>query len=436
MLLKFFTCLFNAKNVPGKKGFSKEILIQRFLKNAAYCKDLHLEISLIKEVHAMKSNRYSINSCLARTVEYNKKGFWGRIKKKCNRISFRRYAFSRFINLVALEVQKMVRPSKAFAFPRSLHIDIGNICNSNCQLCPTGLNYKHSLGYMSFDKFKQIIDRIKRKVFIVGLHCWGEPMLHNDIVKMVNYCKQSSIKAVTSTNLHKYDEVVYRGLFDAGLRELIVSLHGISQSSYDAYRPGFDFEKTLANLNKVVRLKEEMGAFNTEIKVGFAISKFNEHEVPLLDEFCISHNIDKLAIYPASLNLRFLLKDKDLNDLDVKKEERINIIRNHMDKWQAKNPAYVRPIHRTIYEDPEILVSNKLIQKCWDPWYVIYINWEGNITPCCGSYDYNKDSLGNVFETDIFKIWNNENYINSRLHLKNKPCKDNILCAKCIGGSY
>ncbi len=64
------------------------------------------------------------------------------------------------------------------------------------------------------------------------------------------------------------------------------------------------------------------------------------------------------------------------------------------------------------------------------------INWEGDVTPCCGSYDYKQDSLGNVFETDIYKIWNNEKYMNSRLRLKNKLGNGNTLCSKCLGGTY
>ncbi len=238
------------------------------------------------------------------------------------------------------------------------------------------------------------------------------------------------------TNIHNYDESVYQGLFMAGLRNLTLSLHGLSQESYEAYRPGHDYKRNLTNLIKITKLREKMKAFNTGINLAFAVTSFNEHEVPLLDEFCRSHNIGSLTKYSASLNLRFLVKDKNLNDLNLTNEELSNIVRNHIDKWQAKNPEYMRPIHKVLYKHPELLISNKLLQKCLDPWKAIYINWEGEVTPCCGSYDYKHDSLGNVFETDIFKIWNNEKYMNSRLHLKNKLGNSNTLCSKCLGDSY
>jgi MoaA/NifB/PqqE/SkfB family radical SAM enzyme len=366
-------------------------------------------------------------------VRFNRKGFFEGIKKNGNNIEkiLKKYTFSRCLNLLALEVQKRVKPIKAFAFPRSVHIDITNICNSNCQLCPTGLKRRHRLGHMNFGEFRQIIDKIKHKIISVGLYVWGEPLLHKDIVKMVNYCTQCSVKTSISTNLNYYDEEVYKELFKAGLGKITCSLHGISQSSYEAYRPGYDYKKNIKNLNKITKLRKKMKAFNTEINLGFAVTAFNEHEVPLLDEFCISHNIDALRIIPASLNLRFLLKGKKLND-----EESFNIIRTHVDKWQAKNPTYARPLYNKFYANPELLTANKLLQHCLDPWQTICINWEGEVTPCCGSYDYDRDTLGNVFETDIYKLWNNEKYINSRLRLKNKSFNENTLCSKCIGGGY
>ena len=371
-----------------------------------------------------KEKRYS-------EIQLNQVGFFEKLKNCSSKISYNRYIYTRFLNLFLLEAQIRLKPIKAFAFPRSVNIDITNVCNANCQLCPTGLKRRHRLGYMKYEDFIKIIDTIKHKVFSVGLYVWGEPLLHKHIVRMVEYCKKCSIKTIISTNLIEYDDGKYEELFKAEIGKIIVSLHGISQSSYEAYRPGFDYEKVLTNLEKLVKLRKNMKAFNTEINLAFAVTASNEQEVPFLYRFCVDNNFDTLDIIPASLNLRFLKRNKELNN-----QEWINNVRTHFNKWEPKNRTYTRPLHKTLYATPKLLTSNKLLQQCLDPWQTICINWKGDITPCCGSYDYYEDSLGNVFETDIIKIWNNDKYVNSRLRLKNKSHDKNTLCSKCIGGAY
>lgn len=371
-------------------------------------------------------------------TRYYNKSTLSTIKRSINNklMTLKAYPFSRFYNYLSFRLQKRIKPTRTFAFPVKVNIDVTSVCDSNCQLCPTGLRYKHSHGYMSFEKFKQIIDTVKNKVYIVSLHSWGEPVLHKEIVKMVEYCSKYYMRTIISSNLHKYNESIYEGLFKAGLSELTLSLHGISQESYAAYRPGFDYKKNLNNLEKVVNLREKLKAQKTQIVLSFVVTAFNEHELKFIDEFCASNRIDAAIIYAASLNLRFLLKDENLNDLNLADDEKKGIIRNHINKWQARNPQFQREMHKKLYDDPMLLVSSKLLQHCMDPWQTIYINWEGVVSPCCGSYDYNKDSFGNVFKEDIYQLWNNEKYLNSRLRLKKKSHHLDTMCTTCIGGQY
>jgi len=351
-------------------------------------------------------------------------------------LRFRAHALSRLSAYALAKAQEKLRPDRAFTFAGRLYIDVVNSCNSNCQLCPTGVGYAHPLGMMTFDSFTTLIDRVEPKIWFVGLHSWGEPTLHPDLVKMVEYCSSKGIMTSISSNVHIYKEEVYEGLFRARLSHLSMSLHGLSQESYEAYRPGMKFEPNRRNLQEITELRDRLGAYTTSLDMVFAVTAFNEHEVPFLDAFAKTYNLDSLVVYRASYNARFLLKDLDLNDLHLQRHELEKRVREHLDKWMAKDSKYVMPRYYEMYENPELLLSNEVTDDCRDPWNVMYINYKGDVSPCCGSYDYGKDTLGNVFEEDPFEIWNNRKYVDSRRHLKGKSCGKDNLCATCPGALY
>lgn len=358
----------------------------------------------------------------------------GRLHKKTLR--FRSHAMSRMAAYAMQKVQAELRPEIAFTFPGRLYLDVVNSCNSNCQLCPTGVGYAHPLGMMSFARFKELIDRVEHKVWFVGLHSWGEPTLHPDIVKMVDYCSSKAIMTSMSSNIHVYNEDVYAGLFNAGLSHLSMSMHGLSQESYEAYRPGMRYEPNRANLQSISKLRDRLEAYGTSLDMVFAVTAFNEHEVPLLDDFANSENLDSVVVYRASYNVRFVLKDLDMNDVHLQRHELEKRVRAHLDKWMAKDSKYVMKRYYEIYERPEMLLSNEVTDDCRDPWTVMYINYRGDVSPCCGSYDYGNDTLGNVFEENPFEIWNNRKYVDSRRHLTGKSCGTDNLCASCPGALY
>jgi MoaA/NifB/PqqE/SkfB family radical SAM enzyme len=349
---------------------------------------------------------------------------------------FRSHALSRLKTLALAKLQRRLRPDRAYTFPGRLYLDVVNSCNSNCQLCPTGIGYAHPLGVMPFDAFRSFVDRVAPQVWFIGLHSWGEPTLHPDIVRMVEYCSSKAIMTSLSSNIHVYNQEVYEGLFEAGLSHLSMSLHGLSQESYEAYRPGMRFEPNRHNVQQISELRERLGAYGTSLDMVFAITAFNEHEVPLLEEFCNKYGLDSFVAYRASYNVRFLVKDVDMNDLHLQRHELEKRVRAHLDKWMAKDSRFVMPRYYQIYKDPQSMLSNKLTDDCRDPWTVMYVNYRGDVSPCCGSYDYEADSLGNVFADDVLEIWNGRKYVDSRRRLTGKSHGTDNLCASCPGALY
>ena len=58
-------------------------------------------------------------------------------------------------------------------------------CDLNCPECAIGGNFiTRKKGWMKFDQFKIIADKIRSYCKYLYLHLWGEPMLNNDIFDM------------------------------------------------------------------------------------------------------------------------------------------------------------------------------------------------------------------------------------------------------------
>ena len=74
------------------------------------------------------------------------------------------------------------------AYPDRLYIEITNVCNLDCVMCPTGLHVlDRSKGHMRWELFTKVIDEMAPHVKTTTLHIWGEPLLHPKLVDMVRH---------------------------------------------------------------------------------------------------------------------------------------------------------------------------------------------------------------------------------------------------------
>ena len=75
---------------------------------------------------------------------------------------------------------------------------------------------------MSFEEFKKIIDETGRYLYEVGPFNLGEPLLHEDIFKMISYVQNNNIATILSTNGTLMTKDVARQIIDSGLEKLII----------------------------------------------------------------------------------------------------------------------------------------------------------------------------------------------------------------------
>ena len=65
---------------------------------------------------------------------------------------------------------------------KKIYIEITNICNLNCKFCPETTRKKES---MNVEKLKKKKKKIQPYTKLVCLHVKGEPLLHNQLEKIL-----------------------------------------------------------------------------------------------------------------------------------------------------------------------------------------------------------------------------------------------------------
>lgn len=101
---------------------------------------------------------------------------------------------------------------------------------------------------MPMDLFRQAVDQLAPTAHTLILYFQGEPLLHEHLPEMVRYAHERRLYTMISTNGQLLTAPLARALAEAGLDRIILSIDGLTQTSYETYRVGGSLEKALAGL--------------------------------------------------------------------------------------------------------------------------------------------------------------------------------------------
>jgi MoaA/NifB/PqqE/SkfB family radical SAM enzyme len=333
-----------------------------------------------------------------------------------------------------------MRMKSSIVMPGHVSIEVTNLCTGSCQLCPVGQRrFSRPFGKMPLERFKYVIDHISSFTRYAELYNWGDPILHPSIYDMISYAANKKIYTVISSTLRRFRTEEAERLIKSGLNVLSVSLHGLSENTYGDYQPlysnsAMSYQEALHKVQVLVSAKRILRSTNPIIVIKSIVTRSNEHEIPRLPELSKSLGVDyKLA--KASLNLRFLPYDHNMKARSVNEEflckERMDIIK----RWLPLNDQYIHPYYiYTRNHNGHLPNSNHKWFNCIEPWYKVYICWDGDVNLCCGSYDP-QHSVGNIFEQSLHSIWNNVLYRSARRSILGvqRETDPKVLCHECTG---
>ncbi len=303
---------------------------------------------------------------------------------------------------------RMTGDSSLAGMPISISIEPTTSCNLRCPECPSGLrSFSRPTGMLKQELFERVIDELSPTLSYLIFYFQGEPYLHPQLLDMVRYAASRKIYTATSTNAHYLNDQAARKTVESGLDRLIISIDGVDQETYEAYRVGGKLSKVIEGTQNVIKWKKELKSKTPHVIFQFLVVRPNESQIDRVYQLAGELGVDEVALKTAQI-------------YDYK---------NGSDLIPA-NGKYARykKNGEGIFE-----IKNKLLDHCWKMWHSCVITWDGKVVPCC----FDKDAyfvLGDVTKKSFTEIWNDDKYHSFRKSLL-KSRSEIEICKNCTEGT-
>jgi wyosine [tRNA(Phe)-imidazoG37] synthetase (radical SAM superfamily) len=268
-------------------------------------------------------------------------------------------------------------------FPSVIEIELTNDCNLGCPHCARSI-MERNIGYMDYRLFTSIADQVSQHPYtylrIVGL---GEPSLHPQIGKILDYVKDRKIKTDMVTNGHLLDIFSPEQVIDSGLDFLGISIDGFDEHSYNKRRPGGDYIRLKTNIINLWNTRKKMMRNRPLIKI-------------------------RHVIYPND-------SEEDLN--------------NYRDFWFN----YADMVNFNKYISIKEGHFSEPYNRCRHIKFEIKINWNGDV-PVCRFQTRTREKehlIGNLKRNTIQEIWMGASMEEARTIHANKDFDKMAYCKSC-----
>ncbi len=189
-----------------------------------------------------------------------------------------------------------------------INIDTSNTCNLRCVMCYMSLEETHQLKsqIMPLDLFESIAQQTFRNTQFLELSCGFEPFMNKkflDYARIARKLCRGHISICTNGLLMK-DQTIHEILSEQLLDEIIISMDGMTESTYNAIRMNGNFSNLLSVLDSLKKQRE--GRLKKPIvRINYTMMRNNIEELVNVYDFMKKYDIDVLQLRHAKLTIPF-----------------------------------------------------------------------------------------------------------------------------------
>ena len=258
---------------------------------------------------------------------------------------------------------------RAPIMPEIVQIESTNICNAKCVFCPRD-DMHRTQGIMTVELFRKVVDEcVELGITHVRMHNYGESFIDKRLVEKVQYAKEQGIREVGMiSNGSLITEPVARGIIEAGLDAINISVDASGKAVFETTRVGLSYDKVIANIERLVRLRAEYGTRRPKLILSFVRQNNSADEQAFIEH------------------------------------------------WRAiADKIHVTDLHNWA---GTLNTESDVNYPCYRPWLTFTVLWDGRVSLCCADFD-GKIILGDLNTSSIRDIWNAEPYrLARRQHLE------------------
>lgn len=253
--------------------------------------------------------------------------------------------------------------------PEIVQIESTNMCNAKCVFCPRDEMHRVQ-GVMSLDLFRKVVDECAELgITHVRMHNYGEAFMDRRLVEKIAYAKQKGIREVGMiSNGSLITESVARAMIEAGLDAINISVDAGGREVFESTRLGLNYDKVIANIERIVRVRAELGKRRPKLILSFVRQNNSADEQAFIEHW--KNIADKIHVTDLHNWAGTLNAESDVN------------------------------------------------YPCYRPWLTFTVLWDGRVSLCCADFD-GRHVLGDLNTSTIQDIWNGPPYLEARrLHLE------------------
>lgn len=294
-----------------------------------------------------------------------------------------------------------------WGLPAKIGMEPTTSCNLRCPECPSGLrSFTRPTGMLKPADFEAAIDQLAPHLVYLLLYFQGEPYLNPQFLDMAAYAAKKGIYTATSTNAHYLTPRNAEKTVRSGMQEVVVSIDGATQETYEQYRVGGKLEKVKEGVRNLIAARERLKARTPHVILQFLVVGPNEHELEDIKALGKELGVDKVVFKTAQIY------DFEQGSPLIPTNERYSRYRKGA--------------------DGRYTLKNKLRNQCWKLWMGAEITWDGRVLPCC----FDKDAqyvMGQLGNTDFRSIWRSAPYRDFRARILTGR-KEIDICQNCSEG--
>lgn len=241
---------------------------------------------------------------------------------------------------------------------KKVYIEITNVCNLNCSFCIKDNRKKRE---MSIDEFETILKKIDKYTNYIYLHVKGEPLIHNNLDKILSLANK----------YNKYVNITTNGVFLKEKVDILKKYNNIRQINISLHSEN----------NKTNYIEDIMEAVD-ELKNIFVVYRFWTLKDNKLD--------NRMIKYLENLKDKYNIDNENYNEIingsNIKIGNNIYISKDKEFEWPNVNNNYCNEYG-----------------FCYGLKNQIGILVDGTITICCLD-SFGISNLGNIFNDDMDSI--------------------------------
>ena len=284
-------------------------------------------------------------------------------------------------------------------FPVTMELDLSNKCTHRCRECVSDFFQRKDSAMLAFELASRIIRDLSEREGVRGLIFTGggDPLTHPQVGDCVSLARDLGMDVGFITNAALLDESIAETLvrccswirvsLDAATPEMFSVSHG---------RDAREFERVVANIRTLVRMKQQLGNQCT-IGIGYLTSDDTRSEIVKFAELGRELGVDYAQYRPLQVHLSTGTEYARCS-IDEELEEALT--------FSAENYRVLFSKHK--YMMMERKDYGRYYGTCYGQQFASTIAADGKVYVCCHMRGHEKYCLGDLNESSFAEVWDSQ----------------------------